>query len=64
MRITKPVSFNLDDPHQKRLYDFVMQQGSFSGYVKDLIWLQLNAKTERVPDPPQEVNESAMKGFL
>lgn len=33
----KGVSFNLDDPGQKSLYDFAVGQSNFSSYVKRLI---------------------------
>ncbi|AKQ08614.1 DNA binding protein [Bacillus phage vB_BceS-M2] len=42
---TKGVSFNLNDPMQKGLYDFAMDNSTnFSGYVKYL----LAAEKERV----------------
>lgn len=42
---TKGVSFNLNDPMQKGLYDFAFEQSTnFSGYVKYL----LAAEKERV----------------
>ncbi|QFG05451.1 DNA binding protein [Bacillus phage 031MP004] len=37
MMTTKGVTFNISKADQKKLYDFAMSTGNFSGYVKDLI---------------------------
>ncbi|QFG05715.1 DNA binding protein [Bacillus phage 035JT001] len=37
MMTTKGVTFNVSKADQKKLYDFAMSTGNFSGYVKDLI---------------------------
>ena len=38
-RVTKAVSFNLDDPFERMLYEYAMEQTTnFSGYTKHLIY--------------------------
>jgi hypothetical protein len=36
-RKVQPVSFNLDDPFESKLYRFAMSNGAFSKYIKRLI---------------------------
>lgn len=37
MRKVQPVSFNLADPYESKLYMFALSNGAFSKYIKRLI---------------------------
>lgn len=41
----KPVSFNLDNPGDKQLFDYVKGIKNFSGYAKSLIHNDLKRQT-------------------
>ena len=41
MREIKGVSFNIKELHEHELYNYAMNQGSFSKYVKRLIYLDM-----------------------
>jgi len=43
---SKGVAFNLDDPHQKKLYEWACQQTNFSNYVKRLIDYDMQKTTK------------------
>ncbi|MDQ0254944.1 hypothetical protein J2S74_002326 [Evansella vedderi] len=47
----RPVSFNLDNPHQKKLSEFCDKEGgkNFSGFVKDVLFLYMNGKLSAAP---------------
>jgi hypothetical protein len=47
----KPISFNLDNPGDRKLFDHVKEIKNFSGYAKSLILDDLNKKaaTDRTP---------------
>jgi len=42
----KPVSFNLDNPGDKKLFEHVKDVKNFSGYAKSLIYADLKRKSE------------------
>jgi len=44
----KPISFNLDNPSDMRLYEYVKDIKNFSGYAKSLIEEDLKRKTIKV----------------
>lgn len=33
----RPVSFNIDDPYQRKLYEHTLQYSNYSAYIKSLI---------------------------
>ncbi|QOY37024.1 hypothetical protein AWH56_005095 [Anaerobacillus isosaccharinicus] len=65
----QPISFNLDCPHQKELYDWCKSNSAnFSGFVKDVLFLykqsqnsfsnedELPRKVVEVIKSPEELN--------
>lgn len=58
-RVKLQASLNLDDPFEMELYDFAMQQGKTSSYIKRLILLdklgKTNAPQPYVPVAPKPV---------
>lgn len=40
----KPVAFNINDPHQRKLYDYSLQYTNFSAYIKSLIQRDMDAE--------------------
>jgi hypothetical protein len=68
---TKGVSFNLDDPLQKQLYDHAMKHTNFSSYVKALIQRDMErgvpvSQPEQPPEPTKDhlINDDIVKGFI
>jgi hypothetical protein len=59
MREIKGVSFNIDERYEQKLYNFAMEQGSFSKYVKRLIQMDMEGiKTYNNPAPKViQINE-------
>lgn len=45
MREIKAVSFNVEDFFEKKLFQYAIEQGSFSRYVKRLIFLDMENKS-------------------
>jgi hypothetical protein len=44
MMVSKGVSFNITKENQKTLYEYAINRGNFSGYVKGLIERDLKRK--------------------
>lgn len=40
-RVVKSISFNLADPLEKSIYDFVMNKGNFSKVIKMILFSQM-----------------------
>ncbi len=55
MMQTKGVTFNMADPEQEKLLKFAMTTKNFSGYVKELIQKDREAKERR------QVNKGGIK---
>ncbi|CAM2950169.1 hypothetical protein PASE110613_09015 [Paenibacillus sediminis] len=49
--VRKAVSFNVDNAHQRELYEWVTLQsvGNFSGYVKTVLYAAMTAKISGAP---------------
>lgn len=47
--VRKGVNFNVDNPHQRVLYDWVTRQSkrNFSGYVKNVLFAQMERTLEK-----------------
>ncbi|HSH53128.1 MAG TPA: hypothetical protein VK982_15495 [Bacteroidales bacterium] len=64
----KQIAFNLDDPLQKKLYDYVNQTTTnFSSYGKYLIKRDMEGFAESTSDDLEEVveiNKSVIDGFI
>lgn len=67
------VSIDLADPHEKRLFDYVMSKGTRkkSGYIKRLIHADMVGVSEPVTPVYKEIDNEldtedveAMKGFI
>ena len=58
----QPISFNLDCPHQKELYEWCKENSkNFSGFVKDVLFLYKQSQknnSEVSFEPPTVVEES------
>lgn len=51
----KAVSFNLDCPHQKELYEWCVSHPNFSGFVKSVLFHHYNNKVQAT-SPMNEIN--------
>lgn len=49
MMVTKGISFNLNDPQQKEIYEYAMSVKNFSGHVKTLL-----ERDKRTKEKPQK----------
>ena len=56
MMTTKGVTFNMTKADQKEEFDFAINQGNFSGYVKKLIREDIERKKRR---PQQVINQAS-----
>lgn len=65
---TKPVCFNLKDPHQKMLFDHLDSMSNASGYLKNLIFLDMKGvviqRSEHTEEAPVEVDLSLIQSFV
>lgn len=59
---TKGVSFNMEDPHQAKLYEFACNTTNFSGLVKNLLSVQME-QSKRVA-PAKKVIPSSNGGIV
>jgi hypothetical protein len=63
--IRKSIIFNMDDAHQRRLYEWCTEQsGNFSGFVKDVLLVHKSgARVNTTPEPvvaPVKNNEAGI----
>ncbi len=60
------VVFNLDNPHQKELYEWCISQSTnFSGFVKSVLFAHKHNYRDKVDySPPKEDDSSAMVDLL
>lgn len=51
----QPVSFNLDCPHQKALYEWCKSNSAnFSGFVKTVLYLHMQSKDNNFSVPKEQ----------
>ncbi|MED1863254.1 hypothetical protein P4V41_07280 [Fictibacillus nanhaiensis] len=61
-RKIRPISFNLDDPHEYQMYEESMKLPNFSGYVKRLLLQSLlNEQQPVYNQPTKPVNNLSSK---
>lgn len=70
----RSVSFNLDDPDQKKMFEYANERTNFSAYVKRLIQRDMEggvgvpAAHEEVKTEPKqeliEIDESIAEGYI
>lgn len=73
----RSVAFNLDDPDQKKMFDFASERTNFSAYVKRLIQRDMeggvgmaHSHDQRQEEPkserekPIEIDEDIAKGMI
>jgi hypothetical protein len=48
----KPVSFNMENEDEKQLFEYVNRISNFSGYVKKLMWNDMNRKKPEMERTP------------
>jgi hypothetical protein len=51
-RKIRPISFNLDDPHEFQIYEESMRLPNFSGYVKRLLLQSLLNQNQPIHNQP------------
>jgi hypothetical protein len=56
----QPVSFNLEDPFESKLYMFALSNGAFSKYIKRLI--QRDQEGVTIIQPKYEIEISKPRG--
>jgi hypothetical protein len=63
--VNKSVSFNVLDPDQAQMKEFVDQYPNFSGYIKRLIQRDMERRTTKKAPNPQVTNQgfSAINGL-
>jgi len=71
MRKIQPVSFSLSDPFESELYNFAINNGAFSKYIKRLIQHDKERKervvtTKKAPAQPNVIHggTNALNGFI
>lgn len=50
-------SFNLEDQHEKKLFDHASKNSNVSAYLKRLIFLDMVGKGEPVIEPQEEIQK-------
>jgi hypothetical protein len=56
-RVVKSVSFNLDDPFEKEMYQYSMKFKGFSTFIKRLIQTSIDGKYEKI-QPKMTIDKS------
>lgn len=51
----RPIAFNLDDPFQKKLYEYTLQFSNFSAFGKSLIQREMDGEIFKEMSIPTEV---------
>lgn len=65
----RPVSFNIDDPYQRKLYEHTLQYSNYSAYIKSLIQRDMegghisNAQ-QTVEVPPVVISDDMLHGLI
>lgn len=53
------IAFNLDDPHQKELYDHICKVPNVSSYLKRLVSMDLMGSWSTKPKTEEEIEQVA-----
>lgn len=66
MRKIQPVSFSLSDTFEQELYQYAMNHGAFSKYVKRLIQRDMERKVQAVgiKKAPAKVSMTQLNGMV
>lgn len=59
-RIVKSISFNLADPLEKSIYDFVNSKGNFSKVIKMILFSHMEGNLVSQTPPEQDKKEDAI----
>ncbi len=59
---TKGVSFNVTDPHQRKLFEHTLRYTNFSSYIKSLIQRDMEGGANKVEEP--KFDSSLFKGII
>jgi hypothetical protein len=67
MRKVQPVSFSLTDPFESELYQYAINNGAFSKYIKRLIQRDMERGIRVVPTkkaPDQSMSMTQLNGYV
>jgi uncharacterized protein YeeX (DUF496 family) len=63
MRKIQPVSFSLSDPFEQELYQYAINNGAFSKYIKRLIQRDMERR-ESTKKAPAKVSMTQLNGMV